>query len=104
MLDGKQWTLTWRSRLAHEETIEAELVAAEVKAIRNRVVSMVDRGGWRTFVATLQWAPSLPSLDPVLVQVGDAGLDAFEHVARIVVELDHGVLGARSRGQIVQHG
>jgi hypothetical protein len=37
--------VTWRSGLAHEETIEAELFAAEVKAIRNPG-GIEGRPGW----------------------------------------------------------
>ena len=65
--------VTWRSGLAHEETIEAELFAAEVKAIRNPG-GIEGRPGWlEGIVATLQWAWAGSSVAPLDVPWTNAG-------------------------------
>src|SRR4249920_3687914 len=46
----------------------------------------------------------LPSLHPMLVEVGNAPLNAVEDVTAVVVELDHTELGGRSRCEAVQQG
>ena len=43
-----------------------------------------------------------PSPHPMLVEIGNAGLNAVEDVTGIVVELDDGELGGRSSCQAVQ--
>ena len=64
------WELAWapvtrRSRLAHEELIESERLAAEVKAIRNPG-GIEGRPGWlEGIVATLQWAWAGSSVAPL---------------------------------------
>jgi hypothetical protein len=72
------WQLAWapvteRSGLAHEETIEAERLAAEVQAIRNPG-GLMGRPGWlEGIVATLQWAWAGSSVTPLDVPATNAG-------------------------------
>jgi hypothetical protein len=64
---------TRRSRLAHEELIEAELFAAEVQALRNPG-GFEGRPGWlEGIVATLQWAWAGSSVAPLDVPLTNAG-------------------------------
>ena len=72
------WELAWapvteRSGLAHEELIQAELLAAEVQAIRNPG-GLDGRPGWlEGIVATLQWAWAGSSVAPLEVPSTNAG-------------------------------
>jgi hypothetical protein len=66
-------TVTRRSNLAHEELIQTELLAAEVKAIRNPG-GIEGRPGWlEGIVATLQWAWAGSSVAPLDVPSTNAG-------------------------------
>jgi hypothetical protein len=65
--------VSWRSGLAHEELIEAELLAAEVQAIKNPG-GVEGRPGWlEGIVATLQWAWAGSSVAPLDVPSTNAG-------------------------------
>jgi hypothetical protein len=65
--------VTWRSGLAHEEFIEAELLAAEVQAIKHPG-GIEGRPGWlEGIVATLQWAWAGSSVAPLDVPSTNAG-------------------------------
>jgi hypothetical protein len=65
--------VTRRSNLAHEELIQTELLAAEVKAIRNPG-GVEGRPGWlEGIVATLQWAWADSSAAPLDVPTTNAG-------------------------------
>lgn len=65
--------VTRRSSLAHEELIEAELVAAEVQALGNPG-GLDGRPGWlEGIVATLQWAWAGSSVAPLEVPSTNAG-------------------------------
>ena len=65
--------VTWRSGLAHEELIEAELLAAEVQAIKNPG-GIKGRPGWlEGIVATLQWAWAGSSVAPLDIPSTNAG-------------------------------
>ena len=72
------WQLAWapvteRSGLAHEELIEAELLAAELEAIRHPG-GIEGRPGWlEGIVATLQWAWAGSSVAPLDVPSTNAG-------------------------------
>ena len=72
------WELAWapvtrRSRLAHEELIEAELFAAELQALRNPG-GIEGRPGWlEGILATLQWAWAGSSVAPLYVPSTNAG-------------------------------
>jgi hypothetical protein len=65
--------VTRRSRLAHEELIEAELLAAEVQLLRHPG-GLDGRPGWlEGIVATLQWAWAGSSVAPLEVPSTNAG-------------------------------
>ena len=72
------WQLAWapvteRSGLAHEETIQAELLAAELQLLRHRG-GIEGQPGWlEGIVATLQWAWAGSSAAPLDVQSTNAG-------------------------------
>ena len=72
------WQLAWapvteRSGLAHEETIQAELLAAELQLLRHQG-GMEGRPGWlEGIVATLQWAWAGSSAAPLDVPSTNAG-------------------------------
>jgi hypothetical protein len=72
------WELAWapvteRPGLAHEELIEAELLAAEVQAIRNPG-GIDGRPGWlEGIVATLRWAWAGSSAAPLELPSTNAG-------------------------------
>ena len=65
--------VTRRSSLAHEELINAELIAAEVYALRNPE-GIVGRPGWlEGIVATLKWAWAGLSAAPLEMPLSNAG-------------------------------
>jgi hypothetical protein len=65
--------VTRRSNLAHEELIQTELLAAEVKAIRNPG-GIEGRPGWlEGIVATLHWAWAGSSVAPLELPSANAG-------------------------------
>jgi hypothetical protein len=65
--------VTERSGLAHEETIEAELFAAELRNLKNRG-GIQERPGWlEGIVATLQWAWAGSSVAPLDMASTNAG-------------------------------
>jgi len=72
------WELAWapvteRSGLAHEETIEAELFAAELKKLKNPD-GVEGRPGWlEGVVATLQWVWAGSSVAPLDMPATNAG-------------------------------
>jgi hypothetical protein len=72
------WELAWapvteRSGLAHEETIQAELLEAELQAIR-KPGGFDGRPGWlEGIVATLRWAWAGSSVAPLKVPSTNAG-------------------------------
>jgi hypothetical protein len=72
------WELAWapvteRSGLAHEETIEAELFAAELRKLRNPG-GIQGRPGWlEGIVVTLQWAWAGSSVAPLDMPSTNAG-------------------------------
>ena len=72
------WQLAWapvteRPGLAHEETIEAELLAAELHLLRNSG-GIQGRPGWlEGIVATLQWAWASSSAAPLDMPTTNAG-------------------------------
>ncbi len=72
------WQLAWapvteRSGLAHEETIQAELLAAELQLLRHPG-GIEGQPGWlEGIVATLQWAWAGSSAAPLDVPSANAG-------------------------------
>jgi hypothetical protein len=65
--------VTRRTARAHEELIEAELVAAERMALRNPA-GVEGRPGWiEAITATLQWAWRGSGVPPLVVGEADVG-------------------------------